>query len=855
MADDDLGLVPDQGQSPQPAAKPQDDDLGLVPISQPAQAKGIPIESDQSDLGLVPEEETSTTGAVAEGALRGLAGPVAPIVENSLSALGVPNLSPEEQRLRQAQHPLAAGAAEFGTLLGGSLIPGLGEYTLGAKAAELASAASEVKSFGPIATGVIKGAIEAGLLQASDEASKAVMGDPEAGVSAALTHGAFALLGGGLLGGALGKLGNKLEDVASSKQSNWLAQFGEDAGHTFNILDQKGDIASAATDEAKNLLNAVNMASEGGFSLKRSSMQQLLSDADPEKVSYFVSKTLQDLGDAPAAVKGNSSFIDAFDELKNKVTPVTDVLGNKINSPSPEDVYSAVNSFKQKIQSAAKYGYMANAETAPLYDGLRSIAKGIKLSLEDPETWGEMGKFQKELNSKYSPLQSLKKDFLSTFGGKKENAQVIDDDKVASLFRQVGRDKGALKASKIYDFLDPAKEYLATVDKLFNSRGLQSDIPKVSTDVLGTYMGEKPSPGTGMMHWLFNTGPKAIGHAAATAAGTAGGSLLGGVYPYAGYRLAEQATPFFTKILTKPTRAAIAGTLKVLASGSYEGFPKVINYTNRISKGINAINSGVNSLFIKGGQQYLNSDFSEKDREKLNDYVSSGVQNQQMKNQSTQKHVQKFAEGGEVLAQKPTTPVNTPVGGVTDGLGHVSTVFPEHGAMLGAAKVRINNYLNQIRPQDMKQKLPFDDHIKDKAHERDYNKALDLANKPLSVLDHIKNGTLEPQHVQHMNAMYPELTNHLQKKITEKIGEAQMKNEKPPYKVRQGLSLFMGSALDSNLTPQNLQAAQAVFQAQKMQQSPPGAEKPKKGTATLGKASGQYQTSEQAAQSRQLEKA
>jgi hypothetical protein len=118
-------------------------------------------------------------------------------------------------------------------------------------------------------------------------------------------------------------------------------------------------------------------------------------------------------------------------------------------------------------------------------------------------------------------------------------------------------------------------------------------------------------------------------------------------------------------------------------------------------------------------------------------------------------------------------------------------------------------------------------------------------------LDHIKGGTLEPEHVKHMQGLYPELADHLRQKIAGKITDAQLANEKPPYHVRQGLSLFMGSALDSNLTPQNIMAAQASFAAQKSQPMPGALGKPKKGTASLENEPNQYRTSAQSAQLRQ----
>ena len=84
---------------------------------------------------------------------------------------------------------------------------------------------------------------------------------------------------------------------------------------------------------------------------------------------------------------------------------------------------------------------------------------------------------------------------------------------------------------------------------------------------------------------------------------------------------------------------------------------------------------------------------------------------------------------------------------------------------------------------------------------------------------------------------------------TKKISEAQLKNEKPSHKVMQSLSLFMGTPLDSTLSPQNIMAAQAVFAQQRASIAAAPAQTKMKG---LEKASKSYMTQDQAAAERRL---
>lgn len=78
--------------------------------------------------------------------------------------------------------------------------------------------------------------------------------------------------------------------------------------------------------------------------------------------------------------------------------------------------------------------------------------------------------------------------------------------------------------------------------------------------------------------------------------------------------------------------------------------------------------------------------------------------------------------------------------------------------------------------------------------------------------------------------------------MTERMMQSQLKEEtKPKYKTRQALSLFLGTNLDSTLTPAGIQAAQGVFAKQKAQkQMPPNSK------SSLSKMGPNSQTASQA---------
>lgn len=333
----------------------------------------------------------------------------------------------------------------------------------------------------------------------------------------------------------------------------------------------------------------------------------------------------------------------------------------------------------------------------------------------------------------------------------------------------------------------------------------------------------------------------AAGAAAAHTEGITGmvtGALGGGV----GYEAAKKwLEPYADKLGSKisPVIAKNVATpimLQALKLGDTVGITNAMNYGTKAARGTKMIQNAINHTLNLGGNEIAHA--VEMENDKLNDYIQKGGINQQVDQlKREQPAPQNFAEGGKVIP-KPI-----------ESKGGVATMYPAQNQMLTTVKGRVSNYLTQLQPQEPPGMM-FDTPHKDEAKERSYRSALSIANAPLSVLSHIKHGTVTLEHIQHLNGMYPELHDHLSKKITETLTKHQYDEEKRPnYKVRQGLAMFMGSPLDSTMTPQSIIAAQSVF-APKQPPQQPAPTKNKKGTASLGKFSKDYETPEQQRQSR-----
>lgn len=340
-------------------------------------------------------------------------------------------------------------------------------------------------------------------------------------------------------------------------------------------------------------------------------------------------------------------------------------------------------------------------------------------------------------------------------------------------------------------------------------------IPKAKMAVKGAGI----SSGTAIGTTAGGLGGSLFGPAGAVTGATAGGYLGTTFGINAGDKLAEKIIPGVSKKIAGPI------ILKMAASGKIQNLAKAIDHGTSIEKGAKLIGNGVDSIFRSGSNRIISNFSKEKDPQKLKDFQDGGGYNESSLESSPQ---QGYAEGGEVEPQKDV----------------VAEHWPDQNILLTAAKTRISNYLKTVKPQQDLSKLTYDQEHKDKSKEKEYDNVIRLANNPISILEKVKDGTLSPKDMAHFTAMFPEVHDHLSKKITEKIIQEKLKKQKnPPYKTRQALSLFLGSNLDSSLTQPNVMAAQSVF----MQQN---AMKQNAMVSKMGKSSKLSQTKDQGSEER-----
>jgi hypothetical protein len=328
------------------------------------------------------------------------------------------------------------------------------------------------------------------------------------------------------------------------------------------------------------------------------------------------------------------------------------------------------------------------------------------------------------------------------------------------------------------------------------------------------------------------------------------GSLEGSALGWAAGKILGPVTQWMAKSTAQKIIPPI--TAKILSSGTTAGIVDVLQNAEKMANGYNMVARGTDALFKTGSNAAIDAYLSPTAHKQWDSFVGSGGENEAIQQQVYQDNAapQGFAEGGAVKMPEAKSDIKP----VLDQPHGFALHYPEQNMLLQTAKGRISNYLQGLRPGGAQPKLAFDDEPETAEQKRSYDRALNIAAKPLGVLEEVRKGTLEPEHLTHLSALHPEALSLMRKTITDRITEAQLKGEKPPHHIRQGLSDLLGVPLGSEFTPSGIQGAQRAFASAQSSPAPSAGQAPTKAkhqTAPLSKSDQSYLTGSQAREARE----
>ncbi len=791
------------------AVSPDNLDLSFLPDVNPEAAHENAVQQKYGGVG-------QTIGAGLEGLSRGAIGatPTA-LIEKGLSGAGIPGLSPEEQAGRSEASPLASGLGEVAGF-GGSLLTGEGIAkgigAVGEAATGLNKVGEGASALEKIAESGIRTGAEMAALQADSELAKAINQDPNQSLGSAVINIGLSGVLGGVGGAAVGSIGPLWDTAANKLQTQKLAsdmmgelQFrqGVDAMH--------GDLVTGATKEvADRMAQTQEMMNKAGV-LKKEAIEKLLPEATPANLAK-VDEHVQEIYN-----KGVARLEEAADnKYLKKAVPLLgqdlEDFAKVITNPqsSIADKFGALENYKRASQGHANYRLSADAADEAVSKWMKGFNKDLRLAGEDTKVWGEAGKTQKTINQSLHDLFNAQKDFTRATGGKEMNEIIANPDKIRTMLEQAKKGKGALKANAVNNYLEATNKAADAINEAHLH--VSADAPAISqfnpTPILDHVLNTPQSAGRTLGSWLHESGASALANSAgATAGATIGGgigSLIG--HPAFGAYVGKNALAPIMSALAKPfAEKAINST----------ALKSTVEYAANIMKGDRILNDSVKNLFKTGEVLPRSMMPTDKSRDKV---------------QKSLDHVEKSPDNMMQVGGK---------------LGHY---LPDHGSAASQMATIAQRYLDGLKPKPSIMG-PLDNPIPpDKAAMAKYIRQLDIAQQPLLILQHVKDGTLQAQDVATLNTIYPGLHSKIVNKVTDEMIQAKAEGQHINYSQRMSLGLLMGTPLDAT---QNAASMQAIIHSVQMQPTAPQQHKqsggiPAKSLKTMEKVNDMYQTKLQA---------
>lgn len=414
------GFIPDDQfqadeQSREPAASaPQSP--GFIPDSE--------FKSDEDQYGNLAQR--ALTGA--EGVAKGLVSrPVVAGVENFLAKAGVKNVSPEDQRMREATNPGTSIAGEMAGLVAPALVTGgasaglksAADLTLGSQLGHLGEATAAAVGLGQkaiensgilpkIGSAVVKGAIENMAFQAQDEAAKHMLKDPEQDLSSvAADIGLSGLIGAGA-GAAFGSIAPLWKAASSNLTGGLLHAVADKVGGIEGVSNS--DISRVIQKSGIELSPEIRANLEGIPSVRQAAKILEQTDTNASGKAYqealigfkkslgdsivaSFGKTPEEVAAAPSLSTyeaGKSIGNTLADEYSEKLSPISKAYEDITNkygkypllpdtiTPTPEGnikVQGTLSTITDKIAKAAE---QEKWTLSPSSDIMREVNRVLK---------------------------------------------------------------------------------------------------------------------------------------------------------------------------------------------------------------------------------------------------------------------------------------------------------------------------------------------------------------------------------------------------------------------------------------------------------------------------------------------
>lgn len=718
---------------------------------------------------------------------------------------------------RAKYNPYTHGAGQVAGIVATGPLGELGAAGLlersGAKVAQSLGLGGEgASTLSKLGYGSVKEATSAALFQGGNEVSKMLANDPDQSLQTAATNIGLAGLIGAPIGGAMAGVSPLWEATSGNKVAQFIDEFKGRIKERLDTPDPVGALKNELTDFHKNITSAADEV-YGATGIKAQDIAKTIPEKMTPAIEEQAARISSQMDDVLMKMRKSPESYPArlVEKLENDAVEFVNKVGNK--EATPADVFNAAQDLKQTVQGYSKFDKFVKPvdEGYDFVQKMKSLGHDLRNSLEDDAVWGKAATRQKEINAAFREYLPTLKDFEKRFTTEVNGERVVDPAKINTYVNQLGKPNAELKQEMLKNFLDASEKYKGVIEKSHANLGIESPFQGGSLNYAKQSIRELPAGAkladTMIAKGFANLGGEAIG---ASIGGVIGHSLGS---PLLGALVGEHALGhFFASILPGIVKPILEG------ANSPGALKSAIDYGMAVVRGETLINKGMKNVF-KAGVDVLPSHLI-----------------------PDEKRIQKLDKTLTMYRINPEKMLEHP--------GKAGGYLPQHNQANGVIMANATNYLNSLRP-DLDKKAPLDSQPKENAVQKSvYDRQVAIAEQPLLVLQHVKNGTVQPQDLVTLKAIYPSLYAKLAQGLTTQMTDHLSKGEIIPYHTRMGLSVFMGQPMDSTMTPQAIMANQAAA-VQTAQQKAPA---PQKSMNSLSKLSMAYATPAQAREAHHITK-
>lgn len=675
-------------------------------------------------------------------------------------------------------------------------------------ATEASTAAKVLGATGDIAAHAAGSAVEGAMFAGvGNTLNEYAIGDPNLNAEKIMANIGYGALSGGAIGGAL-----KTASIAAPPAlraakdgivnlKNTLIGAGEgDSGAVGKVLpegskfsdalanrmtnldkDQQLELLNKATGNVNEILNNTQTAIKDlNQSLRPKEIDAMIDSANPEAVRGATSDILNQINSGLAEMKQNPGLYNKTAEAKLENWRLQ--IANNLEDKSPAARFDLLKDVKQGLGNWG-HGMVDTGDKADTAKLLKGISGFINDKLKDPDIFGDVGARYAAHDDMLSKVYQyigpggkptpLIKGMMTNLGTAAKPRWQFDSNKIKNMFKNAEDVTGQMKMGNLNDFVDVLKELPGHLED--THANVPNSISFDKSELANIIQNNKQTFDEAGEKYLQNVKNQK-------------GSL--------GFRDILAGTV----AMSHPVVGAAIEAFNI-ASKPYAYAQKLAEIERLAGKATASIGRGAEAIFnpslkiagkMKGPiSEFLGEDHDEnvKNHENLRDNINHLTNDPNMMIQ----HLEKST-------------------------GAMHSVAPDTTTGLQQTIIRANQFLASKLP-GAKQMNPFEaPTVPSKTQLAEFDRYYQMVNKPDLAMKQIRDGTLGPETIETLQAVYPQLYQHMKAAL---MARATLQVEKKipiPYRTKQSMSLFLGQPIDESMSPGSVMANQAAYAPPQPQQ-------------------------------------